>query len=148
MKLNEQNGCGLGSHSGLSNDFAYCFRRRNKILSRVWAPGNLLWKRVQIITLHNSELSPTKTSSEPRFPLSLPNTVIKIMQNSEQNATTGTQGTFLSCSSRIVVSKWKREAQPRAPLISNSSNSTNTYKWIRGFNVFWTRYLVEKAGFS
>lgn len=70
-------------HTGPSNDFAYCFWRKNKILSRVWAPGKLCWKWVQIITPPNIDLSPTKTSSELRYSLSLPNTVMKT--NAKQN---------------------------------------------------------------
>lgn len=73
--------------------------------------------------------------------------------NADQGTKCGTQGTILF-GGALQLFQWDggkqvgKEAQPCAPLISNSSNRRNAYKWTRGFNVFWTCYLVGKAGFS
>lgn len=55
---------------------------------------------------------------------------------------TGTYRTFLFGGALQLfkwdsVSKWKREVQPCTPLIDNSSNSRNAYKWTQSFNVIW-----------
>lgn len=76
------------------------------------------------------------------------------MQNREQNATTGMQGTFLF-GGALELFKWDSRTQAEKGgsslvphWVSDSSDSRNVYKWTWGFNVSWTCYSVDEAGFS